>query len=119
MIRVLDGGPQTTVQALGRRGHLRVGIPPSGPIDRTAFILANRLVGNPDNAAGLEGTFSGPRFEAGAPGAIAVTGAFAPITLNDRQAPMWTTLVLSPGDVVRVGAARAGVRVCVSFSGGI
>ena len=34
-----DAGPQTTVQDLGRRGHLRYGIAPSGPLDRDAFDL--------------------------------------------------------------------------------
>ena len=48
MIRVLDPGPLTTVQDLGRPGQLRFGIPPSGPMDRETFVLANRLVGNPD-----------------------------------------------------------------------
>ena len=35
----------------------------SGPMDREAFVLANRLVGNPDAAAGLECTLMGPRLE--------------------------------------------------------
>ena len=56
---------------LGRPGHLRYGIPPSGPIDRAAFIVANRLVGNADGAAGLECTVMGPRVETGVPCAIA------------------------------------------------
>ena len=44
-------GPLTTVQDSGRVGQLRQGIPPSGPVDRRAFLLANRLVGNDDTAA--------------------------------------------------------------------
>ena len=119
MIRILEPGPQTTVQDLGRPGHLRYGIPPSGPIDRGAFIVANRLVGNPDSAAGLECTVMGPRFETGIPCAIAVTGAEMPVTLNGAEAPPWTTLVLKPGDVVKLGVARAGVRAYVAFSGGL
>ncbi len=51
---VHEAGPQTTVQDLGRRGSLRAGIPPSGPMDREAFLLANRLVGNAYDAAALE-----------------------------------------------------------------
>jgi biotin-dependent carboxylase-like uncharacterized protein len=61
----------------------------------------------------------GPRFEAGNPCAIAVTGAEMPVTLNGAEAPAWTTLVLKPGDVVKLGAARAGVRAYVAFSGGV
>ena len=119
MIRVAEPGPQTTVQDLGRVGHLREGIPPSGPVDARAFVIANRLVGNPDDAAGLECTVMGPRFTAERVCAIAVTGAEAAVTVNDAAAPQWATLVLKPGDTVRVGAARNGVRIYVAFSGGV
>jgi len=119
MIHVLEPGPQTTVQDLGRPGHLRYGIPPSGPIDRAAFVVANRLVGNADGAAGLECTVMGPRLAIETPCAIAVTGAEMPVTVNGAEAPAWTTLVLKPGDVVKLGVARAGVRAYVAFSGGL
>jgi KipI family sensor histidine kinase inhibitor len=118
-IKVLDPGPQTTVQDLGRPGHLRYGIPPSGPVDGAAFILANRLVGNADGAAALECTVLGPRLEALTPCAIAVTGAAMPVTVNGREAPRWTTLLLEAGDVVKVGPAGAGVRAYVALAGGI
>ena len=59
MIRVLDPGPLTTVQDGGRRGQLRYGIPPSGPIDVRSFVLANRLVGNPDAAEALKAVCKG------------------------------------------------------------
>jgi antagonist of KipI len=116
---VLDPGPQTTIQDLGRAGHLRSGIPPSGPVDRLSFVMANRLVGNPDGRAGLECTVMGPRFEVTAAGAIAVTGAEMPVSLSGRDVPLWTTLPVRPGDVVRVGSARAGVRGYIAFAGGI
>jgi antagonist of KipI len=118
-MRILDPGPQTTVQDLGRFGQLRYGIPPSGPVDGFAFVLANRLVGNPDGAAALECTLVGPRFEVSAACAVAVTGADMPVTVNGREAPGWTTLVLRPGDTVKLGPARAGVRSYVAFSGGL
>jgi antagonist of KipI len=119
MIRIADPGPQTTVQDLGRFGQLRQGIPPSGPMDVRAFLIANRLVGNADGAAGLECTLVGPRFSVEAPCAIAVTGAEVPVTVNGEAAPTHATLVLESGDAVRVGAARAGVRAYVAFSGGL
>lgn len=119
MIRILDSGALTTVQDLGRPGHLRDGIPPSGPMDREAFVVANRLVGNADGAAGLECTVLGPRFEAEQACAIAVAGADMPLAINGAEAPAWTTVMLKPGDVVKLGPARAGVRAYVAFSGGV
>ncbi|MCC7486194.1 MAG: biotin-dependent carboxyltransferase [Burkholderiales bacterium] len=119
MIGILDAGAHTSVQDLGRPGQLCYGIPPSGAVDRYAFVLANRLVGNADGAAALECTLLGPRFEVDAPCAMAVTGAPMPVTVNGFEAPGWTTLPLKPGDVVKLGSARSGVRSYVAFSGGV
>ena len=59
---VLEGGTQTTIQDYpGRLGYWHVGVPPSGPMDALAFRLANRLVGNTEDAAALEMTTMGAR----------------------------------------------------------
>jgi biotin-dependent carboxylase-like uncharacterized protein len=119
MIDIRDPGPLTTVQDLGRVGQLRYGIPQSGALDRFALIAANRLVGNRDDAAGLECTLLGPAFAADQPCAIAVTGAEASVTVNGLEVPRWATVMLDAGDVVKIGTARAGLRSYVGFSGGI
>jgi len=119
MIRVLDPGPLTTVQDLGRRGYLRYGIPESGPVDRAAFVLANRLVGNRDDTAGLESTLAGPRLEIQADGALAATGADMSLSVNEREAPRWRTVAVRAGDIVRLGPARSGVRGYLAFAGGL
>jgi biotin-dependent carboxylase-like uncharacterized protein len=119
VIRVVDPGPQTTVQDAGRRGQLRYGIPPSGPVDARSFVLANRLVGNADGAAALEFTLTGPRLRAEASVTVAVTGADVPVTVNDAPAAAWRTLALAAGDLLRVGPARAGVRGYVAVAGGV
>jgi biotin-dependent carboxylase-like uncharacterized protein len=107
------------VQDRGRHGQLRYGIPPSGPMDAHAFMVANRLVGNDDDAAALECTLGGSRFTVDARCAIAVTGADVPVTINGQAAPAWTTLALAAGDEVKLGSARAGLRAYVAFAGGI
>lgn len=116
---VLQGGALTTVQDLGRPGYLRYGIPPSGPLDRTSFVLANRLVGNPDSAAALESTVMGPWLQMTGESVIAVTGAEVPVTVNNQPVPRWTPVPVRPGDVVKLGAARRGMRAYVAFRGGI
>ena len=116
---VQDGGPLTTVQDLGRFGHLRVGIPTSGPMDREALVLANRLVGNDDSAAGLECTLIGPRLEFTDERWVAVTGADMTPTVNGEPAPAWQGLRVKAGDVLRLASARSGVRAYVAVAGGI
>jgi biotin-dependent carboxylase-like uncharacterized protein len=118
-IAVQDPGPLTTVQDLGRPGYLRVGIPGSGPVDREAFVLANRLVGNAPGAAGLECTLLGPRLEFTDARAIALTGADMAPTLNGSPVPCWQSVAVAPGDVLRLTTARSGVRTYIAVSGGI
>ena len=114
-----DGGPLTTIQDLGRPGHLRVGIPESGPMDREALVLANRLVGNADGAAALECTVIGPRVEFTDGRVVAVTGADMPVALNGAEAPRWQAFGVKAGDVLKLGPAKTGVRAYVAISGGI
>jgi biotin-dependent carboxylase-like uncharacterized protein len=116
---VHDPGPLTTVQDLGRPGHLRVGIPASGPMDREAFLLANRLIGNPDGAAGLECTLIGTRVEFSDERLVAITGADMAPTVNGSPVPAWQALRVHAGDVLRLGPARSGVRAYLAVAGGI
>jgi len=119
MFRVLRPGSLTTVQDLGRYGFQRYGIPVSGALDRFAFSVANLLVGNPENAAALEVTFTGPKFEVLSEGLIAVTGADVPVAVNGEPQRLWESFPVKKGDVISVRTARAGVRAYIAVGGGI
>ena len=116
---VQEPGPLTTIQDLGRFGHLRVGIPTSGPMDRDAFVLANRLVGNEDGAAALECTLIGARVEFTDDRLVAVTGADMPSTVNGAAVAAWEAVAVKAGDVLRLGPARSGVRAYLAVGGGV
>lgn len=119
LLVILDPGPLTTIQDLGRPGYLRVGIPESGPMDREAFVLANRLVGNADGEAGLECTLMGPRVEFTDERVVAVTGADMPVALNGVEVPRWQAFTVKRGDVLKLGAAKGGVRGYLAVAGGV
>ncbi|MER5419455.1 biotin-dependent carboxyltransferase family protein [Streptosporangium roseum] len=87
MIEVLAPGPYATLQDLGRPGYGHLGVPRSGAADAPSLRLANRLVGNPEDAAGIELTFGGAclRFTSGA--WAAVTGAPCPVELRTSGPP--------------------------------
>ena len=76
IVRVITPGLFTTVQDLGRPGALRLGIPPSGAMDRLSLYIANVLVGNDPGVACLEMTLVGPRLEFESDSRIAITGAW-------------------------------------------
>ena len=116
---VADPGLLTTVQDLGRFGYQRVGVPQSGPMDRVAFVIANRLVGNGDGAAALECTIKGPRLEVRQAALVAVAGAPMGLTVNGQEAPAWTAIRVRPGDVLAFQMASAGCRAYLAVAGGI
>jgi antagonist of KipI len=52
-------------------------------------------------------------------GAVAVTGAEMPLTVNDREAPRWSSVRVRAGDQVRLGPATSGVRGYLAVGGGL
>ena len=59
-VYVESSGLQTTIQAGPRVGRRHQGVPAAGAADLLSLALANRLVGNPSCAPGLEATLTGP-----------------------------------------------------------
>jgi urea carboxylase len=118
---VLDPGTQSTVQDYpGRVGYWHVGVPPSGPMDALSFRLANRIVGNNEDAAALEMTTMGPRLRFDAEATIALTGADMGATLNNVVVPRCRPVTVSPGDVLKLGAIKdGGARSYLAIAGGI
>ncbi|MFL6072974.1 MAG: biotin-dependent carboxyltransferase family protein [Mycobacteriales bacterium] len=119
MIEILDAGLLTTVQDLGRPGRAALGVPPSGALDAPSLRLANRLVGNPEGAAGLETTLTGVTVRLHAGRYLAVTGAPAPLRLDGRPVDPHGAFWAPAGSVLRVGPASAGVRSYLGIAGGI
>jgi allophanate hydrolase subunit 2 len=119
VLEVVDPGALTTVQDLGRPGYGRVAVGRSGAFDRDALALANRLVGNPEGAAGLEAVLAGPVLRALRPVLVAVAGAPGPLTVAGRPADRGSPLGVGTGEVLVVGPASAGVRAYVAVRGGL
>ncbi|MEU4333157.1 biotin-dependent carboxyltransferase family protein [Micromonospora lupini] len=118
-IEVLRAGALTTVQDLGRPGWAHLGVPRSGALDPTALRLANRLVGNPEHAAGLEITLTGCTLRLTHAVTVAITGAEVAVRAGDRPGDTGRPLTVPAGTVLRVGPARRGVRSWLAVAGGI
>jgi biotin-dependent carboxylase-like uncharacterized protein len=120
MLEVIRAGLETAIQDLpGRVGASRLGIPPSGPMDRLAFSLANALVGNPVEAAALEIQFHGPVLRFGREAAFAVTGANLGPTLDGTHVPLWQTIPAGAGQVLAFSPLIAGARAYLAVDGGM
>jgi biotin-dependent carboxylase-like uncharacterized protein len=129
MFEVIGGGPQTTVQDLGRPGFLHTGMPPSGAFDSFSLRVANLLVGNNPGGrylvgrdpgdAGLEVLLMGCRLRATADHLVAVTGGDLTPTINGAPLPMWQAILVREGDEIAFTAPRRGVRAYLAIAGGI
>jgi urea carboxylase len=120
-IDVLDGGVQTTVQQTpGRIGYWGIGVPPSGPMDDRSFDLANALVGNARDAAGLEFTMVGATLRFNATTLFVLGGAPLAATLDGEPVPFWRVTRAAPGAVLKLGGVTgAGMRACLAVKGGL
>lgn len=118
-LRVLAPGAFATVQDLGRPGRAALGVARSGALDRGALRVANRLVGNAEDAAGVEIVLGGFRAVAERDTWVAVTGALADLHLEGRAVDAYTPLLLPAGAELSIGVARAGARLLLAVRGGV
>ncbi|MEV4378157.1 biotin-dependent carboxyltransferase family protein [Streptosporangium sp. NPDC049644] len=133
MIEVIASGPYATVQDLGRPGYAHLGVPRSGAADEPSLRLANRLIGNPEGAAGIELTFGGARLRFTTGAWVAVTGAACPLellrargTAPDDTAPggpvpqgMCAPFWVPAGGELRTGTPETGLRTYIAVRGGL
>ncbi|TYK46288.1 biotin-dependent carboxyltransferase family protein [Actinomadura decatromicini] len=119
MIEVVRPGPLATVQDLGRPGHAHLGVPRSGAADQRALRLANRLVGNPEGAAGVELTFGGASLRFHKHAWIAVTGAPVPLSVNGRGCGTNAPCHVPDGALVEFGTPSSGLRSYLAVRGGV
>ncbi|MDB6174498.1 MAG: urea carboxylase [Chthoniobacteraceae bacterium] len=120
-IDLLEAGTQTTIQDYpGRTGFWAIGVPPSGPMDHLAFRYANRLLCNPESAAGLEIMMTGPTLRFNTAARIAITGADLQAELNGVRVRRWCSIAVKAGDVLRMRAVSGpGCRAYLAIAGGL
>ena len=133
-VEVVQPGPLTTIQDLGRAGLAHLGVPRSGAADLASLRRANRLVGNDDGAACLEVTLGRLVLRLNCAATVALTGAPAPMRLTGQPAPdraaqpeaaaqipaapHGTAVEVPAGTVLRLGAPPAGLRSYLAIDGG-
>lgn len=119
MLKILRAGIYTTVQDLGRNGFRRLGVSQGGALDEPALRIANLLVGNDANAAGLEITLGQFSAEFTRPGWIALTGAGCDAQLDGK--PLWTgwRYPVNAGQQLILNMPKRGMRSYLAIAGGI
>ena len=118
-MRILNAGPLSTVQDLGRIGYQSMGFSPSGAMDERALVIGNLLVGNPRDCAAVEMTLSGMSVRFDYPAVIALTGADMNARLNGNVFPRYTAVYVNAGDALVCSTAKSGCRGYLCVAGGI
>ena len=118
-IEVLDGGVQTTVQDYpGMIGYWFVGVPPCGPMDSYNFRLGNSILGNSEDAPGLELTLRGGSYRFRTTVSFCITGADMKATLDGVEIGMYQVVHASAMQVLKFQDCKVGMRTYLLVAGG-
>ena len=109
---------RSTVQDRGRLGHLRSGLPPAGAADPFALAAANALVGNAEDAAGIEIIGTVFRFTCDDPRVVAVAGREVSLRTRSRLQG-WSSVFVRGGQTVTVYSGERTRFAYLAVSGGI
>lgn len=115
---VLSPGPLSTVQDAGRFGYMNTGFSPNGAMDAYSMKLANILVGNLPGEGVIEMTLMGMSVSFDGDAVVALTGADMQPTLNGEEIAMYEAFAVQEGNVLKLGAARSGMRTYLAVAGG-
>jgi KipI family sensor histidine kinase inhibitor len=112
-------GFQAWLQDAGRVGVAHLGVPAAGPADPSSHAAANRLVGNPSDAAAVEIIARGPQLRACREVFVAVAGAEAEIRLDGKAVASGRVVPVGRGQRLSVGPVRDGLRAYLAVAGGL
>ena len=119
MIRWCSKLPLSSVQDLGRHGHLASGVGTSGAMDQLALMAGNLLLGNAPELAGIEIQMFPARCRFLQDGRFALTGADCQARLNGRLLPPWWLARARRGDLLEWFPPRIGARAYLCLPGGV
>lgn len=117
-------GLQALVVDAGRPGMAAAGVPRSGPMDRTALMVANTAVGNPAWTAAVEVTGGGLRVRARGQVVRSVTGATVGLVVTTREGVVrhrrcGQVFALREGEAMEIGVPERGLRSYLAVRGGL
>jgi allophanate hydrolase subunit 2 len=118
-VLVHSAGFLTTVQDLGRLGHRRSGVSVGGALDSHALRVANALVGNDDDAAGLELTLGRVRLRFEDDRMVAWGGGGFSARIGEKNLPPGHAGFVARDSELTMAAPDTGGRAWLAISGGI
>ena len=113
-------GPHTSLQDIGRVGHMRFGVPESGPMDRGSFAVAHAALRNPPTTTAIEVSLGGIVLEC-TEGAVtfAVAGGGFEVALGTERLASWTVATIRAGSRLSIRPGSWGNWCTLAVAGDI
>jgi len=118
-VLVERAGFLSSVQDLGRVGFRQFGVSPGGALDLVALRIANLLVGNDEDAAGLEITLGNLQLCFDDHRVVAWCGGEFDVHIGSKLIPSGHKAHVRGGERLKFAHARVGCRSWLAISGGI
>ncbi len=119
-LEVRSAGPLVSIQDAGRPGHVRHGVPGGGPMDRLAFAVANAVLRNAPDAAGIEVSVGGLSVRCvDAPITVAVCGGGFAVEIDGAPQSAWCVRTLHPGERLSVRPGPWGSWAYLAVAGSL
>lgn len=116
---VVRAGLFSTVQDRGRFGSRSQGVAQCGAMDDVAYAVANRAVGNPENAPAIEVTLGGAKFRFETDARFALCGGDAAADIDGERVPAWSSCVARAGQTLTLPTSANRMRTVLCVDGGI
>lgn len=119
MLEILQAGPLTQVQDLGRAGLRHFGVGQGGAFDAPALQRANALLGNAPGAAALEFAAGPLRLRCRRDAWFALAGAEFAARIGTNPQPPGLRWWLRAGEELRLDGPISGLHAVLAVDGGI
>jgi biotin-dependent carboxylase-like uncharacterized protein len=119
MIEIVESAPLNSIQDLGRLGYRCYGLNRAGAMDRVALSAANALLGNEDNAAGIELQLFPVVLRFRSDTLFSLTGADCRAELDGRPLMPWWVTQAKAGQELVLSPPYKGLRSYMAVRGGI
>lgn len=117
-IKIIEPSLNSTPQDLGRKNYASLGIARSGAMDEDSLILANILLGNRIDEAGIELCLKGGKYEFLETHYFVLSGADFGARLEGKNIQTCKVYKAQKGEILELGIAKVGFRGYLCIAGG-
>lgn len=117
-IKIIEASINSSLQDFGRKKFAKLGIARSGAMDECALRMANILLGNKQDEAGIELCLKGGKYEFLDENYFVLSGAEFEAKLNNEKIKTCKVYKANKGDILELGLAKIGFRGYLCVAGG-